>query len=232
MNVLVLYLMIGPSGAALSVDRLIGAWWARRQGRELPPARPLVTANFALRLMQVHYCIIYMASGLSKLQGPAWWNGMAVWGTMANYSFAPMNWPAYVEFLRFLSRNRPLWELITTGGTYFTLALEISFPFLVWRPKLRWLMIIAALMLHTGIGLIMGLATFSLCMLCLLLAFMPVPTLHAFVDMLGRRGRSLQASAKATSPTPRSSPPSPDKASGACQRPGACLHWGVSALGR
>ena len=206
MNVVVLYLMIGPSGAALSVDRLIARWWARRQGRELPPPRPMVSANFALRLMQVHYCIIYMASGLSKLQGYAWWNGMAVWGTMANYSFAPMNWPAYVEFLKFLSKNRPLWEIITTGGTYFTLALEISFPFLIWRPKLRWLMIVAALMLHTGIGLIMGLATFSLCMLCLLLAFIPAPTLHAFVNTLGRHGRSLQASVASGSPAPREQP--------------------------
>ena len=190
MNVLMIYLIIGPSGATLSVDRLIARWWARRRGRDLPPPPPMVTANLALRLMQVHFCIIYLASGLSKLQGHAWWNGMAVWGTMANYSFAPMNWPAYEEFLRFLSNHRPLWEIITTGGTYFTLALEISFPFLVWRPKLRWVMIIGAVMLHTGIGLIMGLATFSLCMLCLLLAFVPPETLHAFVDALAGWGRS------------------------------------------
>ena len=189
MNILLIYLMIGPSGATLSVDRLIARWWARRRGRELPPPQPSVAANVALRLMQVHFCIIYMASGLSKLQGPAWWNGMAVWGTMANYSFAPMNWPAYTAFLKYLSTHRALWEIITTTGTYFTLVLEISFPFLVWRPKLRWLMIIGAVMLHTGIGLIMGLATFSLCMLCLLLSFVPPQTLHALVDTLSGRGR-------------------------------------------
>jgi hypothetical protein len=193
MNILVLYLMIGPSGATLSVDRLIARWWARRQGRELSPPQPMVSANFALRLMQIHYCIIYLASGLSKLQGPAWWNGMAVWGTMANYSFAPMTWEPYQEFLKYLSSHRPLWEIITTGGTYFTLVLEISFPFLVWRPKLRWLMIIGAVMLHTGIGLIMGLATFSLCMMCLLLAFVPPQTLHAFVNALQHRGRLLKS---------------------------------------
>src|SRR5262249_54056114 len=106
MNILAIYLMIGPSGAALSVDRLIARWWAGRQGRELGPPRPLVSANFAIRLMQIHFCIIYLASGLSKLQGPAWWNGNALWGTMANYSFAPMHWPAYLAFLKFLSEHR------------------------------------------------------------------------------------------------------------------------------
>src|SRR5438309_6295933 len=70
MNVVVLYLMIGPSGAALSVDRLIVRYWARR--RHLPEPEflrppPSVSANLALRLLQIHVCIIYAASGLSKL---------------------------------------------------------------------------------------------------------------------------------------------------------------------
>src|SRR5262249_42407911 len=105
MNILMVYLMIGPSGATLSVDRWIQKWRARKEGREPDPVQPSVMANFAIRLMQVHFCFIYMASGLSKLQGPAWWNGTALWGTMANYSFAPMDWPAYKDFLAFLARN-------------------------------------------------------------------------------------------------------------------------------
>src|SRR5262249_21782239 len=130
--------------------------------------------------------------GLSKLQGPSWWNGNALWGTMANYSFAPMNWPAYLEFLRFLSRHRMLWELVMTGGTYFTLVLEIGFAFLVWRKSIRWLMVIGAVLLHTGIGLIMGLATFSLCMLCLLLCFVPAETFHRLVDLVSEQARTLK----------------------------------------
>src|SRR5262249_35055195 len=82
MNILLIYLMIGPSGAALSVDRLISRWWARRKARlagepepeDAPPPK-LVSANFALRLMQIHFCIIYFAAGTSKLLGATWWNG-------------------------------------------------------------------------------------------------------------------------------------------------------------
>jgi hypothetical protein len=188
MNIIVVYLMIGPSGATMSVDRLIERWWARRKGRELPPPEPSVSANFALRAIQVHFCIIYLTSGLSKLQGAAWWSGTAVWGTMANYSFAPMNWPIYLDFLRFMCQSRIVWEVIMTVGSYGTLALEISLPFLIWRPKLRWFMICGSVMMHTGIGLIMGLTTFSLIMLCMVLAFVPASTHHAFVGVLRRRG--------------------------------------------
>jgi hypothetical protein len=191
MNILLVYLMIGPSGAALSVDRLIARWWALRKARleNRPPPpweapRPSVTANFAIRLMQIHFCIIYMASGLSKLQGGAWWNGTALWGTMANPEFAPMNLALYEGMLRWLSQNRFLWELVTSGGVVFTLVLEIGLPFMIWVPKLRWVMIICAVVLHTGIALTMGLTAFGLFMLCLILAFIPAETVHWFLQAL------------------------------------------------
>src|SRR5262245_57225217 len=53
MNILMVYLMIGPSGATLSVDRWIQKWRARKEGREPDPVQPSVMANFAIRLMQV-----------------------------------------------------------------------------------------------------------------------------------------------------------------------------------
>ena len=106
----------------MSVDRLIVRYWARR--RHLPEPEflrppPSVSANLALRLLQVHVCIIYAASGLSKLQGPAWWSGVAVWGTMANYEFSPMNLQIYTAFLQFLCKHRWLWELVMTGGSSY-----------------------------------------------------------------------------------------------------------------
>jgi hypothetical protein len=193
MVVVVLYLMIGPSGAALSVDRLIARYWAIRKARRnhLPvpkwaPPAPQVSANFALRLLQVHLCIIYAASGLSKLQGPAWWNGWAVWGTMANYEFCPMRMQLYMDFLSALCRRRWLWELVITGGTYFTLAFEIGFAFLVWNTRLRWVMVFAAVLLHVGIALFMGLVTFSLMMLVAVLSFIPAAAVRERLSSLSR----------------------------------------------
>jgi hypothetical protein len=188
MIVVVLYLMIGPSGAALSVDRLIARNWALRHNLPVPEflrPPPSVSANLALRLLQIHVCIIYAASGLSKLQGPAWWSGVAVWGTMANYEFSPMNLQIYNAFLRFISQHRWLWELVMTGGSYFTLVFEVGFAFLVWNPRLRWTMVLAAVLMHMGIALCMGLVTFSLMMLTLVLAFVPSSAVRELLWRLG-----------------------------------------------
>src|SRR5436190_6178685 len=191
MNILLIYLMIGPSGAALSVDRLISRWWVVRRAKlsHLPipaPSRPAprVSANLAVRLLQIHFCMIYLASGLSKLQGNAWWNGTAVWGTMAVYEYCPMQMVTYDALLRFLCAHRWLWEIAMTSGVAFTLFTEIGFPFLVWNRKTRWWMIAVAVLLHIGIAMFMGLRTFSLLMLTMLCAFIPEETVESLRNRL------------------------------------------------
>lgn len=194
MNILLLYLTISPCGAAYSIDRLIRKWWVRakpgivlgwyRFWKQPAPAviapaapvpdtpEPSVAANVAIRLLQIHVCIIYGMAGLSKLLGPAWWNGTALWMTVASYEFAPMQYSFYVNFLTFLGRHQVLLELFLTGGGLFTLAFEIFYPCLIWRPKLRWVYLGGAILLHAGIGVIMGLKTFSLVMLVMNMIFL------------------------------------------------------------
>jgi hypothetical protein len=199
MNILMVYLMIGPSGAALSVDRLLTRYWrtwlALRHHEPVPeltrPA-PMVSANFALRLLQIHMCIVYGMSGLSKLQGGLWWQGTATWLTMANYEFCPMWFSIggvrpYLEMLRGLSRSRPVWETGMFLLTYGTLAFEISFPYLIWNRWTRWAMIIGAVMMHLGIAVCMGLVTFSMMMLIGVLSFVPAETMRRLVWRLARR---------------------------------------------
>ena len=154
-TILLLYLMIGPSGAAYSVDNLIRRWWAKAKPGvvqswfrfwrrpvpavdEIAPAAspeivPSVSANIAIRLLQINLGIIYFVSGISKLQGTAWWNGEAVWGTLGNFEFAPMQFQIYLDFLAFIGQHRWLYALIMTGGGLFTLAFEIGYIFLIWR---------------------------------------------------------------------------------------------------
>jgi hypothetical protein len=212
MVILLLYLMIGPSGGALSLDRWLARWWAvrraRREGRPEPPwqpPQPSATANLAIRLIQVHFCIIYLAAGMSKLLGGAWWNGTAIWYTMSNYEFAPFPFPPYVAFLRFLGAHRVLRELFLEGGVVFTLMLEIGLPFLIWQRRLRWLMIVGAVMLHLGISMSMGLTNFGLTMITMVVAFVPPETVRAALRPLAKLLRPRAAGALAAArprPTP------------------------------
>src|SRR5262249_15676109 len=130
-----------------------------------PEPQPLASANFAIRLMQVHLCLIYFISGVSKLLGPMWWGGTTVWHVLGNPEFAPMDLEIFRWMIRFIGQYQIVFDLCITGACYLTLAFEISYPYLIWRPSTRWLMLAGAIFLHGFIGLFMGLKTFSLMML-------------------------------------------------------------------
>jgi hypothetical protein len=205
MNINLIYLMIAPCGAALSLDR----WLAVRRARKvldgtlrgdagvaravLAGPQPSVSANFATRLFQIHFCFIYAASGLAKLKGGAWWSHQAIWLTIANPEFSPTVFGPYRWFLEFLADHRLLCEIMMSAGAVYTLALEIGFPFLVWRPRLRPYLVIAAVLLHVGIATMMGLTVFSLLMMLLLMSFIPPETVRQWLVVGKGRLFSLRA---------------------------------------
>jgi len=164
---LLLYLMFGPTGATLSLDRLIERYRIARQrlgaglalSKEDLALKPRWSANVVLRMIQIHMCIIYLFAGVSKLQGDKWWSGSAAWYTM-------MVPELEIFSMRWLG-TAPDWiyMLIVFGITYYTLVFEISFIFLVWNRLLRPIMLFGAFALHAGIGLFMGLGSFGVAML-------------------------------------------------------------------
>jgi Vitamin K-dependent gamma-carboxylase len=201
MTILTTYLVIGPSGAAFSVDRLIERRLAARRGHPIAPwqpADPSVTANLALRLLQIHFCVVYLISGLSKLQGGMWWQGLATWGTMANYEFSPMNSHLYMEYLRWLCSSHWLWETVLTATSAMTLILECTFMMLVWNKKLRWLYVSGAALFHVNIAIFMGLFCFSIVMLAFLLCFVPGVTIREVLRSFFDRRQRASAEAAQT----------------------------------
>jgi predicted DCC family thiol-disulfide oxidoreductase YuxK len=189
---LTLYLAAtGASGQAVSLDRFLRRWrQARaaaaapatgspmpgRAGRRVSPDEPAVpvpsvSANLSLRLIQLHLLMIYGMAGLGKLQGPSWWNGMALWGMMTAGEFVVLDftsiarWPKVINFL-----------------THASLALELLYPLLIWMRITRPLMLLGAAALHVGIAVMSpGLTEFSLAMMTANLAFVPGTWLRRLV---------------------------------------------------
>lgn len=157
-TMLALYLMVGPCGAVFSVDR----WIARLRSGSWPPVKKSVTANVALRLLQVHLCVIYFFSGVNKMKGELWWDGNAVWGAISNYEYQSfdLTWLAKFPFLVGLF-------------SHATLFWETTYPALVWSRKTRPLVLAMAVAVHAGIAMFMGMITFGVIMIVANFAFVP-----------------------------------------------------------
>jgi hypothetical protein len=191
---LTLYCAIGPSGAALSVDRFISRY--RQKTTKSKPAdpddsaapTPSVGANISLRLIQVHMCVIYFFAGISKLQGSAWWNGEAMWLAFANleYQSMDMTWLAHHPWLiNLMSHTTILWE--------------ISFPALIWLPRWRPVMLFCGIVMHVGIGACLGMWTFGLIMLVGCASFLPPGLVRSLAaSLFPARTRSARITTDAT----------------------------------
>lgn len=168
---LAMYLMLGPSGARYSLDR---AWRRRRGDASDPPSS--VSANLAVRLIQLHLCIIYLFTGLAKFTGETWQAGTAVWWAVANkeYQSIDMTWLA----------SQPI---LTAFLTHVTVFWEIFYPCAVWNRFARPLALWIALGVHGGIAVALGMMTFGSAMLIANLAFIQPATIRRWCDPLAAR---------------------------------------------
>jgi hypothetical protein len=144
-----------------------------------------VSANIAIRLLQVHMCIVYLFAGAGKLFGDSWWDGGAMWGALANYEYQSFD-------LTFLAAH----PLVINFLTHLTVAWELSYAALVWPRLTRPIVILLAIPLHLGIALGMGMMTFGLVMLIGNVAFISPALVRAVLDRRGAaEGRAGQGGA-------------------------------------
>ena len=173
---LTMYLMIGRSGDAYSVD----AWLAKRREDGGAGGLSNVSNNVASRLIQVHLCIIYLFGGLAKVRGETWWDGSAMWNAVANLEYQSLN-------VTFLGRAPWLLAMLALGVVFW----ETFYCALVWPRWSRPIALGAALLVHAGIGVALGMITFGLAMITLNLSFLAPAFVERSVTRTGIRCSSI-----------------------------------------
>lgn len=186
---LAMYLAVGPSGDAFSVDR----WLKSRKAGAPLPVTPRWSANLAIRLIQIHMCVIYLFAGTAKLTGPAWWNGTAMWMAFGNleYQSLDMTWMAN-------------WPRTMNLMAHVTVYWEIFYCALIWPRLTRPVMLLLAIPLHLGIAVCLGMITFGLIMLVGNAAFLP-PEFIRWVISRRPAGQGRGAQEDLPAETPRRS---------------------------
>jgi hypothetical protein len=164
-HVFLFYLMFMPSGDAYSVDA------ALKGARDIPSSY----ARLCLRVLQLHLCLAYFASGVDKAMGIQWWNGELLWRAL--------NLPLYKQFDMTWLAN---WPLLLKAGGWSTLVMELGYFIFIWPKSTRRLWILGIMGLHIGIAIFLGLGLFGMVMAILTPALFAVssePTSEATTEL-------------------------------------------------
>ncbi|WP_042227893.1 DCC1-like thiol-disulfide oxidoreductase family protein [Paenibacillus popilliae] len=111
--------------------------------------------NFAILFCIIQLCFVYFISALYQIMGELWQNGTAM------YYIAQVD-----EFSRPILRDMVdsyLWAIILF--TYASIIMKIAFPFTIMNKIVKPFMVGGMVAFHLGIGIGMGLLTFSLIMI-------------------------------------------------------------------
>ena len=165
MTIGLFYLMLSPLPDGYSVD------WRLRG---LRPKNPQLL-GFWRRVLQLHLCVIYFFSGLTKCLGTGWWDGSNIWRSLIRPPFNIIDPEILVG-----------WKYLFPVAGILICLLEIGYPVFIWSSKTRKIWLISICAMHAGIGLAMGMYLFAFIMIILnLAAFGPglIRTEHARISL-------------------------------------------------
>src|ERR1700724_453422 len=149
MTIGLFYLMLSPLPDRYSLD------WRLRKSR--PKDQRVL--GFWRRVVQLHLCVIYFFSGLTKCLGSGWWDGTNIWRALTRPPFNIIPPEILVRWKYFLPVLGISICLIETG-----------YPVFIWLRKTRLIWLICVLGMHFAIGLTMGMYLFALVMIVLNIA--------------------------------------------------------------
>ena len=149
MTIGLFYLVLSPLPDRYSLD------WRLRKARPKDPQ----LLGFWRRVVQLHLCLIYFFSGLTKCLGSGWWDGSNIWRSLIRPPFNLIDPEILVR-----------WNYLFPVAGIFICLLEIGFPFFIWNDKTRKIWLICICGMHFAIGVTMGMYLFALIMIILNIA--------------------------------------------------------------
>ncbi len=172
------FMMFTPSGEMFSLDRFIQSCRGRA------PRIPVKRSPWALRLIQIQFCTIYIATVLYKMKGTQWVDGTAVYvatrlDESVRISLGILNYMIVLKVL-----------------TWSTLVIEFSLGTLVWIKELRYWVLLGGLALHLGIELIMIIAMFEWVMMVAMIAMVDSDDIRKVIDRIKFKIESVWNSKK------------------------------------
>ena len=155
MRVMSIWIIFLPLGRAYSLDRYF------------KPTLPETMLAFPLRMVQLQFAFIYLATFILKAYGNTWIDGSAVYYALQLRGFTHPIADALLDHAPYI-----LFQL----ATYFTLIAEGGFFLLMFlpfeQPRFKAVGLVAMGTVHIGIAVLMAVPNFSMLMLaCYLLFF-------------------------------------------------------------
>ncbi len=167
-QIVLIYAIFADLGAACSVDA--GLRRPQDGSHALVQQVQALFHNAAVLAVGCQLCLVYSAAGLAKVQGALWQNGTALYYILRAGEFA---WTGYGTSITEQS-------ILVTLLTYGTVVFQVCFPFLfAMHPLTRRLALVIGISFHLGIGLVMGLMTFSAFLISIELMLIPDRDYHA-----------------------------------------------------
>jgi len=128
----------------------------------------------SVRILQLHLCIVYIASGAEKAMGAQWWNGEAIWQTLMQTQFARFNMHWIAQY-----------PLLAKCIGWSTLIIEMGYPLYIFWSRSRPYGYCAVVLLHLSIAIFMGLQLFSTIMIIFNTAAFGWPYIrHAYMKLV------------------------------------------------
>jgi len=177
-----------PAGRVLSID----AWWRRRRG--LPVATDVV-ALWPVWLLRVQVCLVYLASGMSKLVDPDWFGGLVLWDRVVRYQHVlePTPLPGWaVDLLT----ERWLYYAVGPAAVFTELFIGVC----LWLSSRRLVAVWIAIVFHVLIEVSASVEVFSLVAIAAL-AIWVTPTTRDRTVLVGgddTMSRAVMALVRAT----------------------------------